>query len=68
MDDEQLKLECLRLCNGDVKQAQERFDWIKGRNQGQGLKAETPPKANVVGRDGEFEKPFKDYLGKPDSN
>lgn len=66
MDDEQLKLECLKLCDGDIKAAQARFDWIKGRNQGQGLKGEAPaPKADVVGKDGDFEKPFKDYLGKP---
>lgn len=67
MDDEQLKLECLRLCGNDTAEAQKRFDWIKGRNQGQGLQPVDPsaPKADVVGKDGDFEKPFKDYLGKP---
>jgi hypothetical protein len=64
MDDEHLKLECLKLSDGDIKKAQERFDWIKGRNQGQGLTGEAPaPQAKVVGRDGDLEKPFKDYLG-----
>lgn len=62
MDDELLKLECLKLCGGDVNEAQKRFDWIKGRNQGDGLKAIDPkaPQARVVGRDGDSD--FKDYI------
>lgn len=62
MDDELLKLECLKLCNGDVKEAQKRFDWIKSRNQGEGLKPIDPkaPQARVVGRDGDGD--FKDYI------
>ncbi len=59
MDDELLKLECLKLCGGDIHMAQKQFDWIKGRNQtdivGDGA-------AKVVGKDGKLEPPFKDYL------
>ena len=62
MDDEQLKLECLKLSNGDIEAAKKQFDWIKGRNQGEGLKPIDPkaPQARVVGRDGDSD--FKDYI------
>lgn len=59
MDDELLKLECLKLSpdgEGRIQAAQRLFDFIKGRNQtdlvGGG-------KARVVGKDGDH--PFKDY-------
>lgn len=58
MDDELLKLECLKLCQGDVAEAQKRFDWIKGRNQGDIVGG---GQAKVVGKDGDLG-PFKDYV------
>jgi hypothetical protein len=69
MDDELLKLECLKVAidkeglkgSAATARAQEIFDWTKGRGQtdtvGEG-------QAKVVGRDGKLEKPFSDYLGK----
>lgn len=68
MDDEELRLECLKLCNNDPEMAKDRFDFIKRRGKySQGaLRGEAPPaeepKARVVGRDGKLEKPFNDYL------
>lgn len=55
MDDELLKLECLKITDGDQVKAQQLFDFIKGRNQdiiGGG-------KARVVGKDNDI--PFRDY-------
>lgn len=73
MDDEELRLECLRLCENDPVKAADRFDFIKRRGKySQGaLKGYAPPKdeeskARVVGRDGHFEGPFKDYLRNDD--
>lgn len=62
MDDEQLKLECLKLCDGDIEAAKNQYDWIKGRNQGDGIKTVPVPQAKVVGKDGDLDGPFKDYL------
>lgn len=65
MDDEMLMLKCLELAvsqgmKGDEarNEAKRMFNQIKGRS-GDG---ETVPKARAVGRDGNLEKPFKDYL------
>lgn len=72
MDDEQLRLECLKLCDNDPVKAADRFDFIKrrGKYSAGALKGEAPPaenaKARVVGRDGDLEKPFKDYLREDD--
>lgn len=69
MDDELLKLECLEAAQNEglkgpeaLKRAKEIFDWLKGRNQGEGLKAGPVPQAKVVGKDGDLDGPFKDYL------
>lgn len=73
MDDELLKLECLEAAQNEglkgpeaLKRAKEIFDWLKGRNQGEGLKPIDPkaPQARVVGRDTNFEPPFDDYVKK----
>jgi len=56
MDDELLKLECLKLSQGDIAGAQRLFDFIKGRNQGDLVGG---GKARVVGKDNDI--PFKDY-------
>lgn len=73
MDDEQLRLECLKLAHGDAKEAERMFSFIKRRGEfsSGALKGYAPPKdeetkARVVGRDGNLEKPFKDYLRKDD--
>lgn len=64
MDDELLKLECLKMAAeregltgaGLTTEAQRLFDFLKGRGQG-GLRTETPPDlvgggiARVVGKD-----------------
>lgn len=59
MDDELLKLECLKLSDGNIDMAQQQFDWIKGRNQNDTVGGGA---AKVVGKDGKVEPPFKDYL------
>lgn len=66
MDDELLKLECLKLSDGDIEAAKKQYDWIKGRNQGDGIKPIDPktPQARVVGKDNNFEPPFDDYVKK----
>lgn len=56
MDDELLKLECLKLAQGNTSEAQRMFDFIKGRNQNDLVGG---GKARVVGKDGDH--PFKDY-------
>jgi hypothetical protein len=69
MDDELLKLECLKVVHSDglrgkeaVDLAQKYFDFLKGRGQGDAIKAQPVPQAKVVGKDGDLEGPFKDYL------
>lgn len=71
MDDELLKLECLEAAQNEglkgteaQKRAQQIFDWLKGRGQGEGLKAGPVPQARVVGKDTDFEPPFDDYVKK----
>lgn len=71
MDDELLKLECLKAAQNEGlkgkeadRRALEIFNMLKGRNQGDSAKAGSVPQAKVVGRDGDLEKPFKDYLSK----
>lgn len=71
MDDEELRLECLKLCGNDTEKAADRFDFIKrrGKYSSGALKVETPSetsKARVVGRDGDLEPRFKDYLREDD--
>lgn len=68
MDDDLLRLECLRLAGGDPTIAGDLFDFIKRRGKYSITDAiaeappATEPKARVVGRDGKLEKPFDDYL------
>jgi hypothetical protein len=69
MDDELLKLECLKVALSEglkgseaIKRTKEIFDFLKDRNQGGQLKAGPVPQAKVVGKDGDLEGPFKDYL------
>ena len=66
MDDELLKLECLRVAIDSeglkgaaaTARAQEIFDWTKGRNQGDLVGG---GQAKVVGKDGDLGK-FTDYV------
>jgi hypothetical protein len=72
MDDEVLKLECLKTAQGQGltgdearREAQRIFDWLKNRpasNPGYGPPAEKTQQARVVGRDGRLEPPFDDYV------
>lgn len=66
MDDEVLKLECLKCAqqqglNGDAARVEgaKIFNWLKGRDQSDLVGA---GKARVVGRDGTFSSPFDDYV------
>lgn len=66
MDDELLKLECLKRAQEEGlkgqaarDEAQRIFNWSKGRSENA---APAPSKARVVGRDGQLEPPFDDYL------
>jgi hypothetical protein len=65
MDDELLKLECLRLVLDQepkhldpLRRAQEIFDWTKGRGQTDIIGG---GQAKVVGKDGDLGK-FTDYV------
>lgn len=40
MDDEELRLECLKLCDNDTVKAADRFDFIKRRRQVQRWRAQ----------------------------
>jgi hypothetical protein len=69
MDDELLKLECVKVAQAEgqrgkdaTKRAQEIFDFLKGRGQGDAIKAQPVPQAKVVGKDGDLDGPFSDYL------
>lgn len=66
MDDEVLKLECLKCAqqqglNGDAARVEgaKIFNWLKGRDQSDVVGG---GKARVVGRDGTFASPFDDYV------
>lgn len=66
MDDEVLKLECLKCAQqqgltGEAArtEADRIFNWLKGRYQSDRVGA---GKARVVGRDGTFSSPFDDYV------
>lgn len=66
MDDELLKLECLKCAQvqgltGDAArlEAGKIFNWLKGRDHSDLVGG---GKARVVGRDGTFSSPFDDYV------
>ena len=66
MDDELLKLECLKRAQeqglaGDIarEEAERIFNWLKGRQQTDVIGG---GKARVVGKDGDLESHFKDYV------
>lgn len=71
MDYEEMKLECLRLANGDIDLARKFYDFCRGRGEGEGLRGMAigtpfPPvleneKVRVVGKDGNLG-PFTDYV------
>jgi hypothetical protein len=73
MDDELLRLECLKRAQdqgltGDAarSEADHIFNWLKGRTPSlpleQGSVTIGGGKARVVGRDGDLDSPFKDYV------
>lgn len=70
MDEFEIKLECLRMAQGDTSAAKDLYDFVRGRGKySEGaLKGYAPDdapanaKARVVGRDGKLEPPFSDYL------
>lgn len=72
MDYEEMKLECLRLAveaghkgAEAIDMARKFYDHCRGRGDGDPLiPGGLTPRARVVGRDTDFEKPFKDYLTK----
>lgn len=72
MDDELLKLECLKLAldkgmtgKEARDEAQRIYDWTKGRGQKDNTAIGSgSQRADVRGKDGEMEKPFRDYLSK----
>lgn len=72
MDHSQIMMECLRLASVQGLKGQEArdeaakmFSQVTGRSYrsviGEPLQATTPPKAEVVGKDGDIPK-FQDYL------
>jgi hypothetical protein len=69
MDDEMLRLECLKLAKGDADAAERAFNWVKRRGEFSGASvydralemAQSKAKARVVGRDGDVPE-FRDYL------
>lgn len=76
MDHETLRLECMKLAREEglsgkdvIARAQEIFDFLRygadSATEARKLVAGAPI-ARAVGKDGEFEKPFKDYLRSED--
>lgn len=68
MDDELLKLECLKLAHSEglrgsaaTEAAGRYFNHLKGRSADSSPHGATP-QARVVGKDGNLEPPFKDYV------
>ena len=68
MDDEVLKLECLKCAQqqgltGEAARVEgaKIFNWLKGRDENQS-DVVGGGKARVVGRDGTFASPFDDYV------
>ena len=66
MDDELLKLECLKRAQeqgltGDAarEEAERIFNWLKGRQKTDLIGG---GKARVVGKDGDIDSRFKDYV------
>lgn len=61
MDDEVLKLECLKLATQQGlrdeaarEEARKMFNQIKGRSEGYGAPQTETPKAKIVGKDGDL--------------
>lgn len=63
MDDEVMKLECLKLAQGDTLKAQKLFNFIKGRSENFGTDIIGGGRARVVGKDGDL----PDYIRDPDA-
>lgn len=69
MDHEEMRLECLKLANGNTDQAADMYDFIRSRGKysGGALKGVAPEdypqndKVRVVGKDGDLG-PFSDYI------
>lgn len=67
MDDEEIRLECLKMAQGDTAKAEEMFQFIKRRGKFNGLVGgfDAPKLENehvrVVGKDGDLG-PFTDYV------
>lgn len=78
MDHETMRLECMKMAQAEGltgKALDDRAHYLfmcarYGREEADRLMKPTPaasaPKANVVGRDGDLDKPFKDYLERDD--
>lgn len=70
MDHEEMRMECLKmaLANGAPlelapAEAERLYNWIRGRGQSENTEIGSGSvRANVVGKDGDIAKPFKDYL------
>jgi hypothetical protein len=78
MDHELLRLRCLEVAQGEglkgpemIKRAQELFEFLRygqdDATEARRMVSGEPPMARAVGRDGDFEKPFRDYLAPRDS-
>ena len=64
MDYEEMKLECLRLANGDIELAKKFYDFCLGRGEVEGLRGMAileNDQVRVVGKDGNLG-PFTDYV------
>lgn len=63
MDYEEMRLECLKLADGDVEKAAKLFDFCRGRGDFSPLAPSQtePAKFDIVGKDGDLGK-FKDYV------
>ncbi len=73
MDHEMMMLECLKLATAQGfkrdearDEAQRMLNQILGRKTDGGLPHGNALKAKVVGRDGDLDPPFSDYVRKPE--
>jgi len=67
--DAELRLECLQMAQAEgfkgadtIQRARELMTFVESGAVEVPRGAETPPRANVRGKDGKFEPPFDDYI------
>ena len=70
MDHEEMRMECLKMAlqaghsgASATNEAERLYNWIRDRGKSENTEIGSgSARANVVGKDGDIAKPFKDYL------